>query len=276
VTTAELVADLGVEPGDATVAGRPAIRARRRSRSMRVVAVVLSMVALWSVLAVTRVFGDSVLGPVATLQVIQDRWDLLWYNIVPTLRATTLGFAITLLIGAVGLVVMIALPSLSKVIAGAAVLLGVIPLVAVTPALSMLFSRGGQLTAVMSVLSGIIPIFAALSRISTIHRGTYRELGDLYGTSRWSWWRRIGLWRSMPYIDFGVKAAAPACFLGTIVAEWAGASGARGLGEVMVNAVFSFQQDLAWATIALTALISLTAMGVVGAVMAPLLRRSEA
>jgi ABC-type nitrate/sulfonate/bicarbonate transport system permease component len=255
---------------------RPRLRRRRRTRAVRLVGVVASMVLVWTIVAVTGAFGDSVLGPVETLLVIRDRWDLLWYNLVPTLRATTIGFLITLLIGAVGMVVMIALPPLSKVVAGAAVLLGVIPLVAVTPALSMLFSRGGQLTAVMSVLSGIIPIFAALARISTLDRGTYRELGDVYGTSRWTWWRRIGLWRSMPYIDFGVKAAAPACFLGTIVAEWAGASGARGLGEVMVNAVFSFQQDLAWATIVLTAAVSLTAMGIVAAVMAPLVRRSEA
>jgi NitT/TauT family transport system permease protein len=276
VSTAELLADVGAEPRGVTVAVRPRAGDGRRSRVLRLGAVVLSMLVLWAAIAATHWFGDSVLGPLATLRVIRDQWDLLWYNLVPTLRATTLGFCITLLIGAIGLLLMIALPPLSKVIAGAAVLLGVIPLVAVTPALAMLFSRGGQLTAVISVLSGIIPIFAALSRISTLQRGTYRELGDVYGTSRWSWWRRIGLWRSMPYIDFGVKAAAPACFLGTIVAEWAGASGARGLGEVMVNAVFSFQQDLAWATIVLTALISLTAMGIVAGVMAPLVRRSEA
>lgn len=275
MTAAELIYEIGTEPGEPVVIVHPRWD-RLRTQAARLGVVVVSMLALWVVIAATHVFGDSVFGPLATLRVIRDRWDLLWYNLVPTLRATTLGFFITLLIGAVGLVLMIALPPLSKVVAGAAVLLGVIPLVAVTPALSMLFSRGGQLTAVMSVLSGIIPVFAALSRISSLHGGTYRELGDVYGTSRWTWWRRIGLWRSMPYIDFGVKAAAPACFLGTIVAEWAGASGARGLGEVMVNAVFSFQQDLAWATIALTALVSLTAMGVVAALLTRFVRRSEA
>jgi len=276
VSTAGLVADLGLEAAAPAAGARSRSRNRRRSGALRIVAVVASMVAIWAAVAASRVFGDSVLGPVDTVRVIRDRWDLLWYNLAPTLRATALGFGVTLGIGAVGFVAMIALPRLARIIAGAAVLLGVIPLIAVTPALSMVFARGGQLTAVMSVLSGIIPIFAALARISSLHAGTYRELGELYGTTRWTWWRRIGLWRSMPYVDFGVKAAAPACFLGTIVAEWAGASGARGLGEVMVNAVFSFQQDLAWATIVLTAAVSLAAMGVVAGVMAPLVRRSEA
>jgi ABC-type nitrate/sulfonate/bicarbonate transport system permease component len=276
MTTAELIADYGLDATTPTSVERPRARHYRRSGAVRIAAVVASMLLLWTATAASGVFGASVLGPTATLRVIRDRWDLLWYNLAPTLRATTVGVGVTLLLGAVGFVAMIALPRLARIIAGAAVLLGVVPLMAVTPALSMVFARGGQLTAVMSVLAGIIPIFAALARISSLHAGSYRELGELYGTSRWTWWRRIGLWRSMPYVDFGVKAAAPACFLGTIVAEWAGASGARGLGEVMVNAVFSFQQDLAWATIVLTAAVSLTAMGVVAAVMAPLVRRSEA
>jgi ABC-type nitrate/sulfonate/bicarbonate transport system permease component len=273
-----LVTDQAELGGAASATALNASRHRRRAASSlaRLLAVVASIIALWTLIADTRVFGRSVLGPIATLRVIHDQWSLLWYNLAPTLTAAATGFGVALLIGAVGLFLMIAVPPLSRVVSAFAVFLGVVPLVAVTPALSMLFSRGSQLTALVTVLSGIIPIFAALARIGGLATGPFRELGQVYATSRWTWWRQIGLWRSLPLIDIGVKAAVPACFLGTIVAEWAGASGDRGLGEVMVNAVFSFQASLAWATIAISTAISLLGMGVVTALMAPLLRRSRA
>jgi ABC-type nitrate/sulfonate/bicarbonate transport system permease component len=65
----------------------------------------------------------------------------------------------------------------------------------------------------------------------------------------------------------------PACFVGAIVAEWSGATGANGLGELMVNALFSYQVPLLWASLLLSACIALGLLGAVALVTAPLRRR---
>ncbi len=252
----------------ATAPGRPRLRAVGASALVGA-----SMLAVWALAADTHLAGREVIGPIATAQVIHDQWSLVWFNLAPTLTAAATGLAVTLLLGAAAFVAIVAVPRSAGPVAALGVVLGVLPLVAVTPALSVLFTRGSQLTSLITVISGAIPVFAALGAISRLHGGAWREFGEVYATSRWRWWRLVGLPRALPIIDVAIKGAVPACLLGTIVAEWAGASGDRGLGEVMVNAVFSFEAPLAWATITISAVVALAAMGAVSALSAPVLRR---
>jgi len=67
----------------------------------------------------------------------------------------------------------------------------------------------------------------------------------------------------------------PYCFVGSIVAEWSGASTSFGLGEVMTNALFSYEPPLLWATIVLAAAGSLGLLAVATMVMTPLRRRTR-
>ena len=62
----------------------------------------------------------------------------------------------------------------------------------------------------------------------------------------------------------------PYCFVGSIVAEWSGASTSFGLGEVMTNALFSYEPPLLWATITLAAIGSLGLLAVATLIMTPL------
>jgi ABC-type nitrate/sulfonate/bicarbonate transport system permease component len=111
-----------------------------------------------------------------------------------------------------------------------------------------------------------------LSGMASVGERGRDELGAVYATSRLRWWRYVGFWQTVPVIDAGVRAMIPYCFVGSIVAEWSGASSSYGLGEVMTNALFSYEPPLLWATIVLAAAGSLGLLGVATLIMTPLRR----
>jgi ABC-type nitrate/sulfonate/bicarbonate transport system permease component len=76
-------------------------------------------------------------------------------------------------------------------------------------------------------------------------------------------------------LDIGIRAMIPYCFLGSIVAEWSGASTSYGLGEVMTNALFSYEPPLLWATIVMAAAGSLGLLATASLIMTPLRRRAQ-
>jgi ABC-type nitrate/sulfonate/bicarbonate transport system permease component len=59
---------------------------------------------------------------------------------------------------------------------------------------------------------------------------------------------------AMPYLFAGLKIAAPSAVLGAITAEWAGAD--RGIGAMMLYALFSYDTPKVWLSVLLTCLLA--------------------
>ncbi|MEO5901548.1 MAG: ABC transporter permease subunit [Ilumatobacteraceae bacterium] len=228
---------------------------------------------IWAIVAETHIFGNSVVGPVETAQEIHSHWDVLWRNAKPTLAATLIGVVVLLLIIAVGAVVVALVPRVTAGLAAVSIVLGTLPLIVLTPMLSLVTERGRSLVATVCVLAGLVPVAATLSGMARIGERGREDLGAVYGTSRFRWWRFVGFWQTVPILDIGIRAMIPSCFVGSIVAEWSGASTSRGLGQVMTNAMFSYQPPLLWATLAIAAIGSLGLLALATLIMAPLTRR---
>jgi ABC-type nitrate/sulfonate/bicarbonate transport system permease component len=258
------------EAGRGTAAGR-LYRALRRARGPALL-VVVPLLAWWA-LAAARPLGPGFIGPVPTIRALAGNWDVIWYNAEPTLVATVQGALILLAVTAVGTLLVSLLPWLTPWLVGASVVLGSLPLISVTPALSLFITRGTQLVTTVTILSGLVPVAATLAAVARIAQRGRGDLGAVYGASRFRWWRYVGIWQSIPALDIGLRAMLPACFVGAIVAEWSGATGAAGLGELMVNALFSYQVPLLWASLLLSACIALGLLSAVALVMEPLRRR---
>jgi ABC-type nitrate/sulfonate/bicarbonate transport system permease component len=233
---------------------------------------VVPLLAWWA-LAAAHPLGPGFIGPVPTIRALAGNWDVIWYNAEPTLVATVQGALILLGVTAVGMLLVSLVPGLTPWLVGASVVLGSLPLISVTPALSLFITRGTQLVTTVTILSGLVPVAAMLAAVARIAQRGRGDLGAVYAASRFRWWRYVGIWQSIPALDIGLRAMLPACFVGAIVAEWSGATGAEGLGELMVNALFSYQVPLLWASLLLSACIALGLLGVVALVMEPLRRR---
>jgi ABC-type nitrate/sulfonate/bicarbonate transport system permease component len=227
---------------------------------------------LWAAVAASDVFGTAVVGPVTTLKEIHSHWSTLWLNARPTLIATMIGVAVLLAVTALGAVVVALVPRITPAIAGLSIVIGTLPLLIITPILSLLMPRGRPLVAAVCVLAGLVPVAGMLSGMAAVGERGRDEMGAVYATSRWRWWRFVGFWQTIPVLDLGIRAMIPYCFVGSIVAEWSGASTSFGLGEVMTNALFSYEPPLLWATIVLAALGSLGLLALATVIMAPLRR----
>ncbi|MCU1489101.1 MAG: transporter permease [Acidimicrobiaceae bacterium] len=260
--------------GTASDAGGPA-RAASRLASARVTVPLLALClvpGIWALVASSNAFGTAVVSPLATVKEIHSQWSVLWLNAQPTLYATLIGVAVLLGITALGALVVAMVPRITPALAALSVVVGTLPLIVLTPILSLFIARGRPLVATVCVLAGLVPVAAMLSGMARVGERGRDELGALYGTSRLRWWRFVGFWQTVPVLDIGIRAMIPYCFVGSIVAEWSGASSSFGLGEVMTNALFSYEPPLLWATITLAAVGSLALLAVASVAMYPFRR----
>jgi ABC-type nitrate/sulfonate/bicarbonate transport system permease component len=236
---------------------------------------VCAIPVVWALVATSNVFGTAIVGPVATARELNSHWSVLWLNAQPTLVATLIGVGVLLAITAAGSVFVAVVPHITPALAAVSVVIGTLPLIILTPILSLVVPRGRGLVATVCVLAGLVPVAAMLSGMARVGERGHNELGALYGASRLRWWRYVGFWQTVPVLDIGIRAMIPYCFLGSIVAEWSGASTSFGLGEVMTNALFSYEPPLLWATIVMAAAGSLGLLGVATLIMTPLRRRAR-
>jgi NitT/TauT family transport system permease protein len=89
--------------------------------------------------------------------------------------------------------------------------------------------------------------------------GTADELFHVLAASRWQRLIKLALPSALPYIFAGFKIAAPLAVLGTLIAEWMGAE--RGVGIMMIYAMFSFDAPQVWMTIVAVCLMAIGGYG---------------
>ncbi len=81
-----------------------------------------------------------------------------------------------------------------------------------------------------------------------------RELMHVLSASRTQTLRYLLIPSALPYLFAGFKIAAPSAVLGAITAEWAGAD--RGVGAMMLYALFSYDTPKVWLSVLLTCLLA--------------------
>ncbi|HTW99246.1 MAG TPA: hypothetical protein VMD59_10740 [Acidimicrobiales bacterium] len=247
--------------------------ASTRLRVAVITAALVAVPAIWALVAWSNAFGTAVVSPLATIKELHGQWSVLWLNVQPTLWATLIGVGVLASITAIGAVFVALLPALSAPLSGLSIVVGTLPLIVISPILSLFMPRGRPLVSTMCVMAGLVPIGAMLSGMARVGARGREDLGALYGASRLRWWRTVGFWQTVPVLDIGIRAMVPYCFVGSIVAEFSGGSAGVGIGEVIENSLFSYQPPLLWAAIVLAATGSLCLLGVATLVMAPLRRR---
>jgi ABC-type nitrate/sulfonate/bicarbonate transport system permease component len=183
-----------------------------------------------------------------------------------TLLDAGLGFAAGLA-GAVlvALVFMLARP-VEQAMMPLAVVLRSIPLVAMTPLLTLVFGRGLVAT---TVIAGLVVFFPALVTVSYGLRAASRQAVDVcraYGGGRWLIARKVQLPTAVPAIFASARVGLASALIGAMLAEWL-ATG-KGLGAVMVAAPNVFDYDSLWASVAAMTGVSIVAYNLIAAVEA--------
>lgn len=192
------------------------------------------------------------------VQIVQAGWDarhLLGPHIWQTTQETLLGFMAALLVG-LGLGILLDLSAtLRAALYPILVLSQTIPIIAIAPLLVIWFGYGILPKVIVVGLVCFFPIVIntadGLRSIDPDHIALLRTMGasrkDIFTKVQWP--------GALPMVFTGIKIGITYSVIGAILGEWVG--GSRGLGIFMLRATNSFRTDWVFATIALTAVLSI-------------------
>ena len=176
-------------------------------------------------------------------------------NALPTLLRTLVGFALAVVLGALGpgdRVVPHRLCGLYPVLIG----FNSIPKVAIVPVLVIWFGIGTVPAVITAFLISFFPIAVNVATgLATIEPELLDVMRAL-GAKRHQIVLKIGLPRSMPYFFASLKVAITLAFVGTIISETVAAN--SGIGYLMMAATANFDTALVFA-----GLLVIAVMGIV-------------
>lgn len=176
----------------------------------------------------------------------QSGGDLL-YHLAPSILATAAGLAISALVAVALAGIGAAWRRASGPVLTFGVLVDSTPLIAVAPILIVFVGGGMVLHVIVSATACFFPLLMGMSRGFRAVERNAEELFHVLAASRWQRLTKLALPSALPYIFAGFKIAAPLAVLGTLIAEWMGAE--RGVGIMMIYAMFSFDAAQVWMTI---------------------------
>lgn len=206
----------------------------------------LLLLALWSVAAaLARGPAAMVPAPWTVLgQIARDGWAFYGPNILPTLGEAARGF----LWGnglAVALAVLVLLvPALHRVVVHLATVSYCIPVIAVGPLLTVVFSGRAPMIA-LSALSVFFTTLVGLLMGLRAADPASLDLVRAFGGGAWQRFRHVQFFAALPALFAALGIAAPAALLGAILGEWLG-SVQSGLGIAMVISMQQMAAPRSW------------------------------
>lgn len=136
-----------------------------------------------------------------------------------------------------------------------------IPLVALAPLMILWFGFGLLPKVLLVILVTFFPILLSLSAGYRAVPQDHRDLFVSMGAARGAIYRRL-IWPwARPQFFAGLKISATYAVVATIFAEYSGAR--AGLGIYLLSAKNNFRADLVLATVVVSALMTLTLLGLV-------------
>lgn len=252
---------------------RPRTGARRVARALSPVTTTAGLLALWAV--ALRVSGLSpyfakspaavwsflVTGPGAA-----GNRAVAFSALGTTLRDALLGWLVGSAAGLLGAAVIDQLPALASAVMPIVMTLRSVPLIAMTPLITLVFGQG---------LAGVLVIAAVVTFVPTLVLVTSGldsappqalELARAYNLSRPGTLVRVRARYALPSLFAAAKVAVPGSILGAVLAEWLITG--DGIGHLMAAALIGSDFSTLWAAVVLVSAVSLVLYEVIGALEA--------
>ncbi|WP_244957503.1 ABC transporter permease [Gordonia amarae] len=194
-------------------------------------------------------------------------FDDLWI----TLADAGIGFVTGMIAAIVAAALFVVSRSAAKTFMPIAMLLRSVPLVAMTPIITLVVGRG---VAVVAVMGGIVVFFPALVMIMTGLAGAPKQIGDVitvYGGGRWTTLRRSAIPSAVPALFSAAKVSVPGALIGATVAEWLGTN--KGLGATLQQALPAAAYNELWASVLVITVSSIVLYAIVGIIETVVLAR---
>jgi len=201
----------------------------------------------------------------------QEHRDAVFGALGITIRDAATGFVSGMVAASVVAVLFVLFRTVEQTFMPVAMLLRSVPLVVMTPLITLIFGR--ELLGV-AVIGGIVVFFPALVNIAFGLRSASPQATDLimaYGGTRMTVLRKVAVPTAMPSLFASARISVPASIIGALIAEWL-ATG-QGIGAEILRAIGGFRYDEVWADIVVVTGVSILAYAAVGVVEALVLAR---
>ncbi|WP_198019391.1 ABC transporter permease [Paracoccus sp. J55] len=216
----------------------------------------VAIVGLWAVsVKAFQVPSYLLPAPDAVFRLLIAEAPMLWANTKVTLLEILLGFGLTILL-AIPLGLVIALSPLAKqVLYPPAMLLQLVPKIAMAPLFLVWFGFGIESKVILTLLMTFFPLL-----ISSISGFQILDTRLLYltrsmGANTWQTFRYLRVPAALPVIFSGVKTSATIAATAAIVAEFVGAN--EGLGYVLLRGTSTMNMELTFAVLVILTVIGL-------------------
>lgn len=235
-----------------------------------VVGVVVIVVLWWIASRTLFTASGAIPGPGAVLSKVGSAAT--WSDTVGNVRGTLLAAAEGYLIGNVVALLLAALvllvPRLEQVATQVAIVTYCLPLVAIGPILVIVAGRDapqGASVALAALSVFFTTVVGALLGLRAAPR-TSLDLIAAYGGGRFTQLRLVQLVAALPNLFAALKIAAPAAFLGAVLAEYLGSGGDRSLGRALIAAQSNSDAPQLWFLALVSGAVAGLAYAVIGLV----------
>lgn len=183
-----------------------------------------------------------------------------------TAQVTLVGFLVAVIVGVGTGVLMCQARWLEKVIYPYAVVIQVIPILAIVPLIGLWLGYGMAARTLVCVLIAVFPIITNTHfGIRSVDRGMH-ELFTVSGASRWDRLVKLELRAALPAIMTGVRTAAGLVVVGAIIGDMFFAKGQPGIGTLLDVYRGRLQSDDLIAAIVLASVFGVLVFAVMGLV----------
>ncbi|MFT4306720.1 MAG: ABC transporter permease subunit [Microbacterium sp.] len=220
-----------------------------------VVAFYLAVLVLWQLAGQAVAAPGAVLVPpteIVETFVLRSRAILLVSGI--TLAEAGAGFAIGVVSAVVLAIVVDRFRMVGDALYRLALVLYAIPIIAIAAPLTAWFGLGVAAKIAVAALAAYFPVLVNVTGALRTLDPRVEELGRVLAIG---YWRRLWSLRApavLPALLSSFKIAAPAAFIGALIAEWMGAE--SGLGVMLLQAMFNFNVPLLWTVLLVTTAIN--------------------
>jgi ABC-type nitrate/sulfonate/bicarbonate transport system permease component len=180
------------------------------------------------------------------------------------LTTAGIGFFAALIVTMLAASLAVSLRAFYNPVYNVGILLHSIPVIALAPLLALWIGTGPAMRVVIAALACEFAMLVGMMQGLRAADKTQRELMHVMAATPFDTLRFLLVPAALPYLFAGFKIGAPAAILGAITAEWAGAD--RGVGALMLSALFAFDTPKVWLSVLLTCVLAAASYGIWAAI----------
>lgn len=186
-------------------------------------------------------------APTVVFAAMVDRWSSLMAHLWYTTIASTVGFAIALVLGVVVGAAIAASRSVDRLLYPWLVIAHAIPKVVVAPLLLVWIGFGLQSGIIFVVVFTFFPIIVSTVTGLKSAEPELLQLVRSMGASKFQMMWRIRIPNALPHVFSGIKIAATGAPVGAVIGEFVASN--RGLGYALIQAVGNLDTAYAFAAV---------------------------